>query len=65
MDDELIREIIINQDLDKLMNSIKTVEDAGASRKIIEYFENKGYDVKKYREIHEIKEKEAIARFMN
>ena len=65
MDNELIKEIIINQDFDKLMNSITTVEDAGASRRIIEYFEGKGYNVEKYKRMQEIKEKDAIAREMN
>lgn len=57
MDEELIREIIINADLNKLMASMKTPEDLGEGKRIIEYFEKRGYDVKKYKERRDSKEK--------
>jgi hypothetical protein len=65
MDDKLMREIILNADFNKLMNSVKTPEDIGASKRILEYFEKKGYDVKKYKQINERREKAMISGEMN
>jgi hypothetical protein len=56
-----MKEIILNADFDKLMNSIKTVEDVGASTRILEYLEHKGYNVNEYRKIQETKAKNIIA----
>jgi hypothetical protein len=60
-----MKEIILNADFDKLMNSIKTAEDLGASKRIIEYFEGKGYDVKKYKEMQENKERIMLSTNIN
>jgi microsomal dipeptidase-like Zn-dependent dipeptidase len=60
-----MKEIILNADFNKLMNSIKTIEDVGAGTRILEYFENKGYNVNKYRKIQETKAKNIIAKESN
>ena len=36
---------------------MKTPEDLGEGKRIIEYFEKRGYDVKKYKERRDSKEK--------
>jgi len=50
MDEELMKEVITNADFDKLMTSMKSIQDLGEGIKIIEYFKEKGYNVKKYQE---------------
>ncbi len=48
MDKREKEQIRVNVFLEKLMNDVKTAEELGESRRIIEYFENKGYNVEKY-----------------
>ncbi len=57
MDEELIRKIIINNNLDLLMESMKTAEDLGVGKRLIEYFEKRGYEVDKYKRMRDYKEK--------
>jgi len=49
MDKQKIKQIIINVQLEKLMEDTETAEDLGESRRIIEYFENRGYNVEKFK----------------
>ncbi|MFH1503696.1 MAG: hypothetical protein ABIE36_03490 [Candidatus Diapherotrites archaeon] len=65
MDEELMQEIILGRDLNKPMNSVRTAEDLGESKRIIEYFEGKGYDVKKYKEIQQNKEEIMLSTNIN
>jgi hypothetical protein len=56
MDERERRQIIINKHLQKLMDDVKSVEDLGYSKRFIEYYEQKGYDVKKFKIKQEYRE---------
>lgn len=49
-------QITVNEHLEKLMNDVQTLEDLGYSKKFIEYYEEKGFEVYHFKKIQEYKE---------
>jgi hypothetical protein len=57
MDKREREQIIVNEHLEKLMNDAQTAEDLGFSKKFIEYYEQKGFNVKEFKIRREYKER--------
>jgi hypothetical protein len=61
MDKREIEQIIVYEHLKKLMNDVKTFEDLGFSKRFIEYYEQKGFNVENFKKRHEYRENLLLA----
>ncbi len=57
MDKKEREQIIVNAHLEKLMTDVKNAEDIGFSRRFIEYYEQKGFNVKYFKRRQDYREK--------